>query len=751
MNELNNRSGLWRWVSGGLIAASLAAPGFTGFATAADTPAPAPAVTAQPVSFKDLSSRSWQLASDGQLQELWQQVLAIQPAPTPAVALLQKQVDEFQTQVHQQSQKTLALYNKKLAKVRAAMQAGDLHKALVAAVEASGLATDLKALQADPQVEQVVKKADKLAEQDEHDGQWVRALSLYRNLELLYDNDNRYKEPMKRAARHVAILRLYAPQVLFDLYTQEAKANGEEAPEPWDFSEDTWQRQLEGIEPVMLTESLALAARQHVEECSFEQLLLGSIDQLEILIQTKGLEKTFPSLGDPAKTRPMLDYLAGLRKDLATRAQPMGFSDAVTLVANIGDENKKTIDLPEPVIVHEMGDGATGTLDEFTALIWPHEKSQFERTTRGAFSGVGIQISLVNRQLTVVTPVEDSPAQQAGIRAGDKIVSINGKSTVGIDLESAVDKITGPDGTKVTLGIQSTGDEKPRKIELTRSRIKVSTIKGWRREGNGWDYYIDPAEQLGYIRLTQFGPDTAADLDSAVFQMQHAKGLRGLILDLRFDPGGRLDAAIAVANRFISSGVIVSTTQKTFLGKPWEADADDAHTYPHFPVIVLINRGSASAAEIVSGCLQDHHRALIVGENSFGKGSVQNLFRLDDDKAYLKLTTQYYRLPNGQIIHRRPGAKHWGIHPDVTVKMTDPQLAREIKARMLLDIVQDKNQHFDPKALITQPKHKDGDDAEASKIPNVTDPDQLLTKGLDPQLDTALLLLKTRTLAANGG
>ncbi len=731
-------------------AASLRAADVPAGEPAVSPTAVAPAPAPEKLTVKEISTKTWSLASDGHLQDLWTQIRGL-PDQTPAIASLRQEIDLHESHERESAAKTLVRYNHKIEKLHKEAESGDLRKALAAGVEAYGLAEDPKQMLEDPKLKGLVERAEKQAEDNEKAGQWLKALTLYSNLNELYKIDGRYKEPMKRVGRRVGLMRLYAPEVLFNLYKAEALELGEDAPEPWDFSEDTWQKQLESIELVMLSESLGLAKSKHVEDCSFEQLLLGCIDQLENMLQTKGLEKTFASLGDDAKTKPMLDYLAELRKDIATRKEPMGYSEANGIVTKIMQKGRETVDLPEAVMVHELGDGATSTLDDFSTTIWPHQKARFERTTRGSFSGVGVQIAQVNRQLTVVTPIEDSPAFAAGIRAGDKIMSIDGKSTVGLDLDAAVDKITGSEGTKITLGILTPGDAKSRDVVLTRTTIKIVSIKGWKRQGNGWEYYIDPALKIAYVRMTGFGPTTADELDAAVKPLLADKGCNGLILDLRFNPGGRLDAAVAVSSRFISAGTVVSTTEKTFTGRPWTATADDSHTYPEFPVIVLVNKGSASASEIVSGCLQDHRRALIVGENSYGKGSVQNLFRLDDEKAYLKLTTQYYRLPNGQIIHRRPGATHWGVAPDVAVKMTDRQIIDQIEARTWLDILRDKGQELDPNAVISKPKPRKDDDEPVEKPALVKNPEDLLTRGLDPQLETALLLLKTRLLGEPHG
>ena len=717
---------------------------------------PVPASTA----ISDVSRMAFQMAAEGRLGDVFRQVRGLAseaPNANPGLATLSRDIEQYQTNQQQQEQRQLTEYQKKLEELHKNIDDGKLRDALTSAVEAHDLALDRQKLLNDPKVVELVTRAEAEAAAHEENAQWLKALALYRGLELLYENQRKYTDHLKRVGRHVALLRLYAPEQLFEQYKKEAAELGDPEPEPWNFEDDRWERKLRGIEMPMLTEALALGAHRHVERNhSFEDQIIGGIDAVKDLFETDGLEKTFPTLADKDKATKFVDYLDTVRLSLAKRETPMGRSEAINVLARLQQQNLATVNLPEAVFVHELGDGAMDQLDQFSVFIWPHEVERFERTTKGKFTGVGIQITLIDRQLTVVTPLEGTPAHAAGIKPGDQIVTIDGKSTVGIDLESAVDKITGPEDTKVTLGVKTPGKDKARDVPLIRKSIHITSVKGWRRKAddNGkWDFYIDPALKIGYLRMTTFGPDTADELDAAVQSMIDDHGINGLIFDLRFNPGGRLDAAVGVSNRFLNSGTIVSTTQQLLTGRPWSAQADATHTFDDFPVIVLINKGSASASEIVSGALQDHKRALLVGERSYGKGSVQNLFRLGDDNAYLKLTTQYYKLPHGQIIHHRPDAKDWGVHPDVPVHMTDQQVADLLEARLVLDVLRADGDHFDPNAILRNRNNdEEGDDVDkkaegdADKLPPVKSPDEILSRGLDPQLDTALLLLKTRLL-----
>jgi len=244
---------------------------------------------------------------------------------------------------------------------------------------------------------------------------------------------------------------------------------------------------------------------------------------------------------------------------------------------------------------------------------------------------------------------------------------------------------------------------------------------------NEWDYYIDRANRIGYVRLTQFVPQSADDLDLAVEQMRQGHGLAALILDLRFNPGGLLRQAVEVANRFIPEGRIVSIVNANRQQRS-ELRAWPDKAYQKMELVILVNRTSASASEIVAGAIQDYGRATVIGTRSYGKGSVQDVYPLNRNRAYLKLTTQYYMLPGKRIIHREPNATSWGIDPDLVVQATDQQVIETLELRREADVLYAGNRNAD-----TTSEH-------------VT-PRSILDKGIDPQLEAALLVLKTRLLA----
>ncbi|MBY0312529.1 MAG: S41 family peptidase, partial [Phycisphaerales bacterium] len=395
------------------------------------------------------------------------------------------------------------------------------------------------------------------------------------------------------------------------------------------------------------------------------------------------------------------------------------------------------------------GNGAMAKYDEFSAIIWPDEIARFERMTRGNFRGVGVQIQLdeESQMIKVVTPLEGTPAQRAGIRAGDLIKKIDGQSAVGISLNQAVDLITGPVDSGVTITMErKSGDDPDGKqitqdidFKLARAIIPLASVKGWKRVGakeDDWDYFIDPANRIGYVRLLQFTEDTTKDLRNAVNQMRAAQGggaINGLILDLRYNPGGLLTEAVSVSNSFIDKGLIVSTRGPRVAGEEKQATPGNV-LLKDVPMVVLINEGSASASEIVSGAIRHYAdvgelRAVVIGQRSFGKGSVQNVWPIAQ-RAQMKLTTQYYYLPDGRRLHRTPGATVWGVDPHLKVDTLLETDSEALRLRQDADVL---------------PIDQKGEVVVDSKTPR-PDPNKLLTDGLDIQLQTALAVLQSQAI-----
>ena len=294
------------------------------------------------------------------------------------------------------------------------------------------------------------------------------------------------------------------------------------------------------------------------------------------------------------------------------------------------------------------------SLDPHSVYLKPEYYREFRNETNGSFTGIGIKITLRDGVLTVISPIADTPADKAGIKAHDKIVKIDGVPTKGKTPYDAVKSLRGPNGSEVTISIYRDGWEYPKDFTLVRSDIPLVSIKS---------SLLKPG--LGYIKITSFQRNTTKELKQNLNKLQKETNLQGLILDLRNNPGGLLDQAVSVSDLFLDSGLIVYTRGRK-KSQDLTYEAHDNGTLAAFPLVVLVNEGSASASEILAGAIQDHRRGVIVGTKTFGKGSVQSVIPLGDG-AGLKMTTAHYYTPSGRSIQVT------GITPDVQVKAQSPE------------------------------------------------------------------------------
>ena len=371
------------------------------------------------------------------------------------------------------------------------------------------------------------------------------------------------------------------------------------------------------------------------------------------------------------------------------------FADVLGILQREYVEETKSKDL-----IYGAIKGMLETLDPHSAFLPPNMYKEMQEETKGRFEGLGIEITIREGVLTVVSPIEDTPAFKAGIQAGDQILRIDGESTKNLTLMEAVKRMRGPKGSKVTLTIMREGFAKPREFTLIRDVIPIRSVR-----------YEVLEKQYGYIRVSQFQEKTDQEFQKAIKALEDEVkgGLKGLILDLRNNPGGLLDQAVKLSDYFLDSGVIVSIEGRREEQKmKFNAHPQDNHL-KHYPLVVLVNGGSASGAEIVAGAIQDHGRGIILGTQTFGKGSVQTIFSLKDGSG-LRLTTARYYTPSGRSIQAK------GIVPDIIVKPTVPEEEKATPPKLpsekdlerhLIDVKEKEREKEKPKVEAKEKKPAD--------------------------------------------
>ncbi len=664
------------------------------------------------------------------------------PSTTNMTSKMEEWKDTYVSRIQKQEDERKKQYDDAVSDAKEELQNEKFDEAMYSVVSAYQIAKDqVEFLKLDWVKDLTAKVAARAAEYEKK-GDWIESLQLYTDLNSLYEIDTRYKPDMQRLARRTRLLAVYTPQAFYETRKallekqqkereEELKAKGKKVPASTQPSDDddaapsftSWKDYVEGIQPDMGLDAIHRARNDWVELTSYDTLVKGGVDALRLFLTTPELSKEFPKLADPAAQDTFSKALdASLAKDAS--GKEMSASDLDDVLRNLINASAESVGLPEEVITMEFTDGAMEKLDPFSAVIWPHERAEFDKTMRGTFGGVGIMIGLESGKLQVISPLEDTPAFRAGIQPGDVITAIDGVSALNISIDEAVHKIMGKPGTQVVLKIKR-GNDPAKEYPLTRDVIKVSSVKGVERQDEDpskWNFMLDPDSKIGYIRITGFQDDTADELRDALTQLK-SDGMRGLILDLRFNPGGLLRAAVDISDMFIPQGVIVSTRGRSAEAKEYKWTArNDTVVSPTMPVVVLVNQYSASASEIFSGAMRDLHRGLIIGHRSFGKGSVQNLIGIgsemagaDTTAAEMKLTMAYYYLPDGENLHRRDGAKEWGVDPNVSVDMTQDQLIELRKEQRDSDVIRAAGSS-------TQPTTQ--------------------AASSDTQLDTALLMLR---------
>ncbi len=350
-------------------------------------------------------------------------------------------------------------------------------------------------------------------------------------------------------------------------------------------------------------------------------------------------------------------------------------------------------------LIEHMVNGGLEKLDPHSAFIGADEYKSFRQASRGKFGGVGIRlgIDVKTGAFLVESPMPGTPAYDAGVNPGDLILKVDGKALDNWSLKQVVEAIQGEPGTDVTLTVRHEGAKAPVDLKMTRAEIKIESVMGDQRDKvdlKKWNFWIDEDTRIAYVRVNAFTETTTDELTRVVDALQK-NGLKGLIVDLRNNPGGLLRCSVEVSSMFIPDGKEVVSTkgrgdkiEEVYTARMKKAMKPDVY----YPIAIMINRYSASASEIVAAALQDHARAVIIGERSFGKGSVQNLIEMEDGSTALKLTTASYWRPSGRNIHRFPDSKEkddWGVKPDkgYEVELTDEERIEYYKWRRERDII----------------------------------------------------------------
>lgn len=388
------------------------------------------------------------------------------------------------------------------------------------------------------------------------------------------------------------------------------------------------------------------------------------------------------------------------------------FTDVLSIVKKSYVEEVDTKKL-----VYGAINGMLTSLDPHSSFMPPDTYKEMKIDTKGAFGGLGIEITVKDGILTVISPIEDTPAFKAGIKAGDQILKIDDKFTKDLTITDAVKRMRGLKGTKVTITIMREGFEKTKEFVLERDIIQVKSVK-FKVLDDGY----------GYVRISQFQEKTDDDLEKALKSLQSEhKELKGLVLDLRNDPGGLLDQAVRVSEHFVDEGKLIVYTEGREKDSKMRFTSRKGGKEGNYPIVVLINSGSASASEIVAGCLQDHKRAVVMGTQSFGKGSVQTIIPLSDNSG-LRLTTARYFTPSGRSIQAK------GITPDILAEKVEIAATTADKKSDGMHIREkDLENHFEG-----EKKKQDADEKKVKPAPYKTDE---TVKG-DSQILRALDLLK---------
>lgn len=627
-----------------------------------------------------------------------------------------------------------ATYSERLAeleKLRVAADSNDVNDvndvnniskvlSVIAKVSEFADKTQKAELLSEPFTQQSFQKAIDKSRELESEGKWLDAYAVcYSWLQAIDDENKVHSE--------------YAEQLI-----EKANIAASFQDSPCESHEEHY----EGVKKEMFMRSIDALRSNYVSNIiNYRHMATDAIKRCELLAEVVNLSPdargSLAESGVSIEESRLSAWSSGLTAILHEKEKlPMDVSrdNFIDIFEKVLALNTTTVELPPKILIAQFAEASLSALDPYTVLVWPKQVDDFEKIMTNEFTGIGIEISKEKGLLTVASLLPDTPAYNSGLDAGDVIENVDGVETKDMSLSCAVKNITGPAGTQVRLTIKRAGEDKARDITITRAKITVPTIRGWKRtEAGKWLYMIDTSRKIGYIHITSFSEKTASDLENVLNQLE-AEGLNGLIVDLRFNSGGLLNTAIEIADKFLEDGPIVITRPRSWVSSTY-AWAHAEGTHPNYPLVILINSFSASASEIVAGALADplHQRAILVGERTHGKGSVQGIISYPRGGAQLKYTMAYYHLPSGQRVKSRDevkkqGGEDWGVGPNVEVKL------RSDEVKKMFDVQRDNS------VLV-----RAGHDNEAAPVKKHPIEESL---SADPQLAVGLLVIKDKLIQA---
>lgn len=633
-----------------------------------------------------------ELIYEGKFTEAGELIEQSAPEQQATLGKLGEIVQQYQTIAKQRQAAQKAAYEEQLAELQKlkapadanqAKDANDVQKVLSVIAKTSEFADDQQKaeLLSSSFVTQTIEKAKTEASQLASKGKWLDAyIMCYSWLEQIDKTNQDYSD-----------------------YTEKLLEKANIAASFQDSPCETSKERYEGVKKQMFKRAFDALNYNYVSIIDYRQVAIKAIKRCKLLAEVMGSmpsevskdqsslsvgenSEKFFSPPDSQKLRAWSAVLTATMEEVSQSPTGMSKDKFIDTFEDILKMNEATIEISPQVLIAQFAEAALSALDPHTAIIWPKQIPDFQKTMTNEFTGIGIEISKRKGLLTVVSLLPDTPAYCSGLDAGDVIEKVDSIETKGMTLMCAVRTITGPKGTNVTLTVRTVGEDETRDITITRDRIIVPPIRGWQRTETGsWRHMIDEQNKIGYVRITGFDTRTAAYLENALTELEE-DGLRGLVIDLRYNSGGLLPSAIEVTDKFIKEGLIVRTAPR--FGMADFRHALKKGTHPDYPLVILVNNYSASASEIVAGALADkvHNRAILVGERTHGKGSVQVITNHPGDGAQLKYTMAYYYLPSGQRVESRDAMKKlgrddWGVTPNIEVKLKSNERIKMFDAR----------------------------------------------------------------------